>query len=160
MRRHQLRTHRHRQCASQRATDDTAWQHTHRVTGSERDRPFGDEAQAQHQSRFAPFTLCVVEFTTRHQRSQTQRQRGNHPRRHNSRHRCIRLRTEQADTESIRRFVDRTAHVGTHHAAKNRPKQHCVRRSHSLQPVGQAFQNTGNRFTNQVNHCQPNHQAR
>ncbi len=159
MRCHQFRTNRHRDSASQRTAHDTARDHTHRVTRRERDSAFGDKAQAQHQRRFAALLLAFVEFTTRHQGSDTHRQRRNHTGRHDRRHRRIDLRTQQPHAKRIRRFVHRAAHIGTHHGTEDSAQQDGVRRTHALQPCGQARQDFGNRRTDHVNHRQTHNQA-
>ena len=157
--RHQFRTHCHRDSTGNRTTNDTARQNAHRVTCSEWNSPFGDKTQAQYQRCFAAFLLRFIELTTGNDCRQAKCQRRHHTCRHDRRHRRIGLGTQQANAESIRRLVNRTTHIGTHHAAKNRSKQHRIRRTHGLQPVGQTFQNASHRFADQVNHGQTNHQA-
>ncbi len=159
MRSHQFRADRHGNRTRNRTADDTARQNTHWVTRRERDRPFGDEAQAQHQRRFATFLLCFIELTTGNDRCQTESQWRHHTRRHNRCHRRVGLGTQQAHAKRVCRFVYRTPHIGTHHATEDSAQQNRVRRPHGLQPVGQTFQNTRNRFANEVNHRQTDHQT-
>ncbi len=159
MRRHQLRANRHRDSPGYRATHDAARDHPHRIARGEWNRPFGDEAQAQHQRGFATLLLPFIKLLTGHHRCHTHRQRRYHARCHDSGHRRIGLGTQQANAEGISRFVNRTAHVSTHHATEDRPQQDRIRRTHSLQPVGQARQDACNRFADQVDHRQANHQA-
>ncbi len=156
---HQFCANRHGDCTRYRTTRDTARQHTHWVTRRERNRTFGDEAQTQHQRGFTTFLLRFIELTTGNNCRQAERQRRHHACRHDRRHWRVGLGTQQAHTKGVRRFVHRTTHVGTHHAAENRTQQNRVRGAHGLQPVGQTRQDACNRLTNQVNHRQADHQA-